>query len=218
MITVIVAGGSLDLGFARAFFKEHAHEEKFIIACDKGFGHCLDLDIRPDYCIGDFDSAGEKLYKLACDMGLSVTKLNPIKDDTDGEASVHLALEKGQGDIYILGGTGSRLDHVAGNIALLSGANYLGRRIFLIDPTNKIYMLSPGSRLTILKSNQHGRYVSLFPHMGQVTGLCLKGFKYCLTDAVLTGFNTLTVSNEIVDDEAFISFDTGYLLVMETCD
>ncbi len=218
MITVIVAGGSLDLDFAGAFFREHAHEDKIIIACDKGFSHCLDMGIRPDYCIGDFDSAGEELYKKACDMGLPVTKLNPIKDDTDAEASVHFAMEMGQGDIYILGGTGSRLDHVAGNIALLSAANNLGRHIFLIDATNKIYMLSPGSSHTITQKRQHGRYVSLFPYMGQVTGLSLKGFKYSLSDAVITGFNTLTVSNEIVEEEAVISFDTGFLIVMETSD
>ena len=47
------------------------------------------------------------------------TKLNPMKDDTDTEAAIRLAIEKGAQSITLLGATGSRIDHVLANIELL---------------------------------------------------------------------------------------------------
>ena len=54
--------------------------------------------------------------------------------------------------------------------------------------------------------------------MGPVSGLTMEGFKYPLSDATLEGFNTLTVSNEIVDETATISIGEGYLIICETTD
>ena len=51
-----------------------------------------------------------------------------------------------------------------------------------------------------------------------VTGITLKGFKYIVENYDLSIEFSRGVSNEILDDEAEISFDEGYLLVIESKD
>lgn len=215
MSTFVVGAGHVNENFIKTIIGAQDENQRTIIACDRGVEVCLRMGVIPDYCIGDFDSASEGTYEKALSLGIPVTKLNPIKDDTDSEAALNLAVEKGTGDIVFLGGTGSRLDHVLGNISVLGNFN---RKVFLLDETNRIQMLKAGELLELDKANQYGKYVSVFPFMGTVKGLTMKGFKYPLENEDILGFNTLTVSNEIVDAKAVISFEEGHLIVMETKD
>jgi len=220
MITFIVAGGQLDTGFLSRMLEEvAAGQERFIIAADSGVQRCFEIGVTPDYIVGDFDSADDGVYEAALECGAPVKKLNPIKDDTDSEAALGIALENvPDGDIYYLGGTGSRLDHVFGNVALLGKGLLAGRTVYLVDETNRIRMIGPGMTCEIQASEQYGKYVSVFPYMGQVTGLTMEGFKYPLQDATIGGYNTLTVSNEIVQYICKVSVGQGYLIIMETKD
>ena len=72
--------------------------------------------------------------------------------------------------------------------------------------------------LTIRKEEQYGKYVSLIPFSEKVCGVTLRGLKYPLTDYTMGGFNSLGISNEIVSDEATISFSSGELIVIESKD
>ena len=47
---------------------------------------------------------------------LEIRRLNPVKDDTDTEYAIRLAISEGARSIVVLGATGSRIDHVLGNI------------------------------------------------------------------------------------------------------
>ncbi len=109
--------------------KEHAGAT--IIAADRGLEACMKLQIEPDYVIGDFDSLDEQVKDAFLADRRNVTKLNPIKDDTDSEAALHLAFEKTKGVSFFLGGTGTRLDrNVFGNIAILGQGFVQDRHIF----------------------------------------------------------------------------------------
>ncbi len=220
MINIIVAGGSIDIQFAKNFIEGFSKEERFIIACDKGFNSCDLMEIRPDMVIGDFDSAKDGTYIQVKSRGINLILLNSEKDDTDSEAAVNYILNSHErnGDIYILGATGTRLDHVLGNISLVALGAAKGRNITLLDSHNKITAIPPASTITIDRDLQFGKYISVFPYMGVVTGLTMTGFKYPLDKVRLEGFNTLTVSNEIVDNQAMISTESGYLIIMETKD
>ena len=88
--------------------------------------------------------------------------------------------------------------------------------IFLLDKNNKIRMID--KELSLEKDKQFGKYVSLIPFGGNVEGLTLKGMKYPLDNYNLGGFNSLGISNEIVDDTALITFEKGVLLVIESRD
>ena len=68
------------------------------------------------------------------------------------------------------------------------------------------------------KEEQYGDFVSLLPIDGSVKGVTLKGFKYPLKNAVIPSFSSLGISNEIVEEIAFIEAREGVLLVIESKD
>ena len=218
--TVIFSGGRTDLVFAAEFMKDK--KNAFLIAADRGLEAMMSLGFKPNAVIGDFDSASketiDQVNSFEKEDDITVIRLNPVKDDTDTEAAVRFALEnnKEPGDIYILGGTGSRVDHILGNISVLGLGQALGKKIILLDENNKIELLFEGR--TILKEEAFGDFVSLIPFGDEVTGLTLKGFKYPLKNGVLKGFNSLGISNEIVSKEAQISFDSGVLIMVQSKD
>ena len=147
---------------------------------------------------------------------MAIQKLIPEKDDTDTESAIWLAIRRGAERITLLGATGTRLDHVLGNIELLGIGLKAGIPIQICDAHNRIRMIDRG--MTLARKEQFGTYVSLIPYTECVGHLTLKGFKYPLTDACLRGFCSLGVSNEIVADTAEISFESGILLVVESKD
>lgn len=218
MTTVIIGGGSFDKDFLSKLLSTFEEKDLKIIACDRGVLSSLELGVRPDFCIGDFDSVSAETLDKLKEMNLAVKVLNPIKDDTDSEAALTYALGNTTGDIYFVCGTGTRLDHVLGNIALVGKALRCGRKMYLVDSTNRISMIGGKASLTINREKQHGKYISVIPYMGDVKGLTMTGFKYPLKDATISGFTTLTISNEIVEEYGIIEIEEGYLIIMETLD
>lgn len=212
---VIISGGSIKDSFALSFLQQKKPE--YVIAADKGMEFCYRNGICPDVIVGDFDSAdGEVLSYFRGQKDVEIITLNPIKDDTDTEFAIRHAMEKGASTITVLGGTGSRIDHVLGNIELLGIGLASGIPIILQDSCNRVRMIDRG--IAIDKAKQFGVYVSLLPYTAQVEHLYLRGFKYPLSDYCMTGFNSLGVSNEITDERGEISFEKGILLVIESRD
>ncbi len=72
--------------------------------------------------------------------------------------------------------------------------------------------------LKLLKTEQYGTYVSLLPVTPEVTGITLTGMKYPLKDYTMKCYRTIGISNEILEDEAWIRLKNGTLLVMESKD
>lgn len=212
---VIISGGYMDDVFASAWITEYAPE--YTIVADSGMEFCRRIGIIPDMIIGDFDSVKEEtLSFFKSQSGIVFKELNPVKDDTDTEFAIRQAIALGVKEITVLGGTGTRLDHVLGNISLLGIGLLKQIQIQLVDSHNRIRMLNKPVKIT--KKEQFGSYVSLVPYQGEVTQLTLKGFKYALKDFTLKPYNSLGISNEIVEEEAEITFDEGVLLVIESRD
>lgn len=212
---MIISGGSVKDSFALSFLQQKKPE--YVIAADRGMEFCYRNGISPDVIVGDFDSAdGEVLSYFRGQGDVEIITLNPVKDDTDTEFAIRHAMEKGASTITVLGGTGSRIDHVLGNIELLGIGLSRGIPIILQDSCNRVRMIDKG--ITIGKAEQFGVYVSLIPYTAQVEHLYLRGFKYPLSDYCMTGFNSLGVSNEIIDERGEISFEKGILLVIESRD
>ena len=141
--------------------------------------------------------------------------LNPEKDDTDSECALQIALDHGADHIIIIGATGTRIDHVLGNISLLGKAMSEGKMAELLDTHNRIRMIN--NELEIEKNKQYGKYVSIIP-VCKNNKITLEGFKYPLKDYTFEGFNTLGISNEIVDDIAKITVNEGQYIVIESKD
>lgn len=212
---LIVSGGSIEDAFVLDLFKKN--EYKSVIACDSGMEFFWRNGICPDLILGDFDSADSSVveaFKARTDVRLE--QFPAQKDWTDTELAVRRALELSPDEIDLVGATGSRLDHVLGNLQLLALGLEFGVPIFLLDAHNRVRLID--RPLIMVRSEQYGKFVSLIPHGGAVFGLTLKGMKYPLDGATLTPDVSLGISNEIVDEEAQIIFTTGRLFVFETKD
>ena len=213
--TVIISGGEVQSDFALALFQGWGGT---VIAADRGAEACRQLGIVPDLLVGDFDSiSAQALAWVKGENPQEVVTLPTHKDVTDTQAALELALERGAKGIVILGGTGSRLDHVLANVGLLLLAREAGAKAWLMDQSNRISLAYDGMGLK--KEEAFGTYVSFFPLSGVVKGLTLTGFAYPLAGKDLTPYDAgLTVSNELAGEEGRVSFSDGDLLMVESRD
>lgn len=215
MDCLIVSGGKIDEAFALSYMEEHSFCK--IIAVDSGLDFMYSVNAKPDYIFGDFDSVNPMALEYYKSMEhINVVKLNPEKDETDTEYALKRAMELGATSITIMGATGSRIDHLLGNISLLGLGLGKGIDIIMVDGHNRIRIIEKS--FEIERKKQFGKYVSLIPFTTQVEGLTLLGFKYPLTDFTMGGYNSLGVSNEILDERAQILLKKGSLIVIESKD
>ena len=239
--TIIVSGGDIQSDFALYFLKKNiekaGRENIRLIAADRGLEFFLDYLILPDVVIGDFDSLSEDgknflemqsedipyggmlEWKLQKGEGkvVEVVRLRPEKDDSDTQSAMNYAIQNGAKEIVILGVTGNRVDHLMANFALLILAQKQGAEVALADRYNYMKLISSGTILK--KAEQFGKYVSFFPLGGDVTGLTLEGFKYPLDKYHLTTADSgLTVSNEISEEYAKVTYESGTLLMIMSRD
>lgn len=214
---VIMTGGRRDSAFCEFYIKKIQPDLQ--IAVDSGMRYYYEKKKNPDWIVGDFDSVEPEVlqyFEQQKDKSIQWIRLIPEKDDTDTEAAISLAIREGCKEIHILGATGSRLDHVLGNIQLLGIGLSENIDIYMVDAHNRIRLIDRG--ITIKREEQFGDYVSLIPFTQQVTGLTLEGMKYSLENHTMVCYNSLGVSNEIVDEKAKIRFSEGVLMVLETRD
>lgn len=212
---LIVSGGSLNKEFVTKVVGQGKYDR--ILAADSGMNALYAAAVTPDIIIGDFDSADEKILRFfQQNKAIDFCTLNPEKDDTDTEFAIRESIRRGADSITIIGGTGTRLDHVLGNISLLGIGLEEQVSMELLDEHNRIRMIQ--DTLILEKETQYGKYVSLIPYGGDVQGITLRGFKYPLSDYTMGGFNSLGISNEIVDEKAVIELTRGSLLVIESHD
>lgn len=239
--TIIVSGGDIQSDFALYFLKKNiekaGRENIRLIAADRGLEFFLDYLILPDVVIGDFDSLSEDgknflemqsedipyggmlEWKLQKGEGkvVEVVRLRPEKDDSDTQSAMNYAIQNGAKEIVILGVTGNRVDHLMANFGLLILAQKQDTEVALADRYNYMKLIPSGTILK--KAEQFGKYVSFFPLGGDVTGLTLEGFKYPLDKYHLTTAGSgLTVSNEISEEYAKVTYESGTLLMIMSRD
>lgn len=219
--TIVVSGGNIQEDFALDFLKKTEEKQgkmPYLIAADKGLEFFLHTGIRPDMAVGDFDSLSDEgeVFLKSLDK-TEICRLRPEKDDSDTQSAVCRAAERGGKNIVLFGCLGKRLDHTFANMGLLVWGQQRGIRVSIYDRYNYITMIESG---TVLKrSEQFGKYVSFFSLGGDVPGLTLKGFKYPLNRHYLTVSDCgLTVSNEIEEEEAKVTFDRGNLVMIMSRD
>lgn len=213
-IAAIISGGNINYDFALSFLEKHP--VTCLIGADRGIEFLKRAEMVPDYIVGDFDSAGSETLSHFRKKGVEIRAFKPEKDDTDTQIAVNLAMEKGNTCIYILGGTGSRLDHVLGNIQILGQTAEAGIECYLIDEHNRIRVIN--NKISIKKAEQYGNFVSIVAHTTEVKGLDLVGFYYPLSNYTMSCNQALGLSNEIIAEEAFISVTEGALIVIESRD
>ncbi len=197
-----------------SLFKKRLLNSELIICADGGARHLIKCGIEPHILLGDFDSIEGTHLKLFRENGVEVKKYPKEKDMTDMELAAWLAADKGADEIWLLGASGSRLDHTLSNIFFLKRLAQKGIMPVLADDNNEIYVVMDSIRL---KKEDDVR-LSLLSLSEKTEGISSKGLYYPLSDAVLEFGTSMGVSNEFTADEAEISIKNGILLCLKSRD
>ena len=186
-------------------------EDDVIVCADSGLEYARRCGVTPSVVLGDFDS-----FRGALPSGAEILRLPKEKDDTDTLFAVRLGWDRGVREFLIAGGIGGRLDHTLGAVQTLNWLVSHGARAAMDDGRQFVEVLhGPAER-------EYGKdfrsYCSLLALSPRVTGVTLSGFRYPLTDAILTYDFPLGVSNEIRDSVATLRFSEGRLAVIRSAD
>lgn len=207
MNVVIVSGSpNLDLTLLDQL------EYEYVIGVDQGAYALIQAGYRCDLAVGDFDSTSPQEFD-AIKSHCEIVTFSAIKNETDTELALTIALQRGAKSIHLIGATGKRLDHFLGTLNLYHRLKGIPMTIY--DQYNKIYLIEPGT--TSIPKGSY-TYISFFSFGGPVEGLTLEGFKYPLNDYRLENLDSLTISNEIIREVATVRFREGRLLVVESRD
>ena len=193
------------------FCKEYIQGADLIICCDGGMEHAKNLQVKPDYIVGDFDSVKEDVFAYFKAMNIPTYTFPTQKDETDMQLGIEVAIKEGGTDLILFGGIGDRFDHTLANAHLLLGLVKKGIRARLVDEKNCVELIDKS--MTVY--GKAGDLVSTIPLSMVVEGLTLQGFAYPLEKKDLRlDDEVVAVSNVLLDKVGQVEIEKGYLFVI----
>jgi len=186
-----------------------------IVGVDRGALELAQRGVPFAIAVGDFDSISADKLQMIKEVTERLIKLPPEKMITDCEAAIKLVVADGYREIYLYGVTGGRIDHQIAITSLMLKYAKQDVLVIAVDKKNTFYLLKHGKHCFSATQN---KYISFFALGEMVQNLVLDGVKYPLNGYDLTACDALCVSNEVIDSEVIVSFDTGYLIVVESSD
>ncbi|SHI68703.1 thiamine diphosphokinase [Clostridium amylolyticum] len=207
MKILIIGGGKLP---SEKLLRKEYSQSDYTICADKGGEYLLDINLVPHMLIGDFDSISEESLKKFSEKRVLIQRYPVEKDYTDTEICVMEALEHNPDEIVMLGCTGSRLDHVIGNIGLLKRCLDKNVKAYIKDENNVIFLMDKPDTFT----GEKDKIISLQAFTEEVSGLNISGVKYPLKGYNLKSWSAYTVSNVMINKKIDISFEKGILMVI----
>ncbi|MGD9678625.1 MAG: thiamine diphosphokinase [Vulcanibacillus sp.] len=209
----IFTGGNID----RQILTYINLKNNLIIGVESGIEWLFSQGIIPDYFIGDFDSIDSNLFNIISNLyGTRVNRFDVNKDETDTELALRFAITLRPKSVTIIGGTGSRIDHVLANINILIQAEIENVSAVLLDANNRIQLLFP-EKICLVKKSLF-KYVSLIAFSDCVEGINTEGFKYLIKNGTMSIGFPYGLSNELIEDTGMISVKKGRLLIIESKD
>ncbi len=208
MQAVIVANGELH---------DHARLVKIWrtadlrIAADGGAANARQhLTLAPHALIGDFDSIDTATRDWCVQAHAELIQHPREKNETDLELAIDLAIARGATDISVLGALGGRFDQMMANAFLLVKPAQAHIPARIIDIDFDAWLAWEHSSI----SGKIGETVSLMPITDRVDGIVTDGLRYPLRNETLYLGSPRGVSNELVVENASVSFKNGLLLVV----
>ncbi|MEG0230170.1 MAG: thiamine diphosphokinase, partial [Oscillospiraceae bacterium] len=178
----------------------------FIICADSGYYHALNMNIKPNIIIGDFDS-----YKNSLPKDIKIIKTIPEKDDTDTIMAIRYAISNNFDNCFIFGGLGGRLDHSYANITGLNMLLKNGVKANIIDEKSSCFLLK-NNEIEIKRNDSY--YISIFPFGEKAEGVTLKNVKYPLLNYTLNNTHPIGISNEFIStSNPIIKVKNGTILI-----
>jgi thiamine pyrophosphokinase len=211
MKIIIISGGNSP---SKELLMKEITEDTFLIGADSGADCLYDYNIKPDLLVGDFDSINKNVFKYYEKSDCIIDIYPTEKDSTDTEIAVQKALSMNPSEIVFLGCTGSRIDHLFGNIGMLKICLEYGVNACIKDKNNNIRLIDT----PILLKGTVGDIFSVQSYGDEVVGLTIKGGKYPLNNYDLKIGESITISNEFASSEVQLEFKSGTLMVILSSD
>lgn len=207
MKILIIGGGTPP---SKELLKEESQRCDYIICADRGGEYIRAIDKLPDLLLGDFDSLNKDLLDYYINSGVTIERFPSKKDYTDTELCLQRALNLKPDEIVFLSCTGSRLDHVIGNIGLLKQLLDKNIKGYIKDDNNNIFLIKNHAEIC----GKPGQLISFQAFTEKVSGLTVAGVRYPLNNFTLNSWSSFTVSNVFLNDHVNISFDSGILMII----
>ena len=176
-----------------------------IIAADKGYLYAEKLGITPHIFVGDRDS----LPKGSMIFAEETVLLPTVKDMTDTQEAIDVAVSHGADHITMLAALGGRIDHALANLHLLKYGLSKGVKTELADKESFVTLIEKPETF----SKKTGYCLSLIP-LTPCRHVSVSGVYYPLSDADMELGNPYGVSNEFTEDTAYVDPGTGSLFVI----
>jgi thiamine pyrophosphokinase len=209
--TAIVFAGS---GTVSAVVRNRLPADADVIAADSGLAVATALGVPVDHLVGDLDSVDMAAVEAAEAAGTTVERHPAEKDATDLELALDAARLRGARRLVVVDGGGDRLDHLLGNLLLLSSASLAGIEVEAFCGEARVVVARGGAGAVTI-AGEHGSLVTLLPVGGAARGIVTDGLRYPLDAEDLEPGTTRGVSNELLADAANVRLSEGTLLVVQ---
>jgi thiamine pyrophosphokinase len=207
MRAAVVAGSSLCGELDRAALAA----ADLLVAVDGGADALAQVGLQPALLVGDMDSVTAETRQAFVDRGVEIVLLPTAKDETDLEAALHAAVDRGADDITVYGALGGpRLDHLVGNVLLLMSPWLAGAVVRLVDGLHEVFLARGDAEV----GGEPGDLVSLLPLTAEVQDVRTEGLRYPLAGETLVRSATRSVSNEMTGSLARVTHGEGVLLLV----
>jgi len=183
-----------------------------VIVLDSAIERVLELGIKVDVLLGDFDRGFDADYYKEKQYPIEIVH-TPNQDKTDLEKAFDYLIEKGHKAANVIWATGKRADHTITNLTnLVAYRDQL--KIVILDDYSKVFLLPNHFEKWYTKDT----ILSLIP-VGEVKGITTENLFYPLTNDSLTiGYRTGSSNHVIEDGIVTIKHLEGDLLLMECWD
>jgi len=190
------------------FYKEILQDFNIIICADGGANIAKELDIIPDYIIGDMDSIKTSVFNFYKELNKTKIIKDTNPDKTDLELAIKLAETLNPFKINIFGAIGNRIDHTLANIYCLDKIKP-GIKAEIIDERSTIQLAEENLEITGEKND----IISIIP-LSDIEGLNYTGFKWNVKN-LDTKIGWFGISNKILNKKASINFSKGKILIIK---
>lgn len=184
----------------------------FIVVLDSAIDRVLELGIKVDVLIGDFDRNFDYNYYESVQYPIEIIHVKD-QDSYDTDKAIRFLIDRQHTAANIVWATGRRMDHTMTNITnMVRYQNEI--KLVMLDDYSKIFPLPK----KFTKYYPSETIISLIP-VGTVEGVSTQNLKYELEDdTLILGFKPGS-SNEVLKDGLVeISYKNGHLLLMESND
>ena len=214
MLGIIFTGGEGPRSDVTKRLLETAAEGTIYIAADSGLMAAEKAGIKPDWIVGDFDSLPDASSLAACPQDIIIRHPRE-KDFTDTEIAFSLAIEKGCGEIWLIGGGGGRIDHLFGIRSMFERELFPCRWTTASEDIHCIDAESPKNQIKAVLNKD--AIVSVFPLGAGSWEASSEGLKWKLSGLPWDrGFFGL--SNAAVDGNFSIIAERGrFMVILPLC-